>query len=387
MMPSEAMRQTKGTTEKTGPIGLEPTSRAAIHVVQCCLTGANGGLELAALRWAREFKQRGFGSSMVVRTSSPLEKYCTQEEINCQSIDGKAQYFRPKASYCIRQYLKKVKPQSIFVHNLRELWMLAPALIGLKPRPKVLGFAHMFLSAVDKKDPLHRWLYSNVDLLIAMTEAQIEGLKKCLPVEESRYQLIPNWVDLSQFYPSKKARDGENPLVVGFVGRFDPRKGIFEFLEAARLLRDKGLRFVMVGDDTINEQSFKTQAEQFIKDHHLREIVELRPFSENVNEQFRRFDIFAMPSYEESFGLVLIEAMASGLACISTNAGGPPEILDYGRAGLLIDPRSAEALKAAILQLVDDEQKRIEFSQVALERAQTVYSKDRVFEKVLQLLA
>ena len=96
-------------------------------------------------------------------------------------------------------------------------------------------------------------------------------------------------------------------------------------------------------------------------------------------------DVFAMPSYEENFGNVLLEALGSGLPTIGTDAGGTPEILSAGRVGVLCAPRSAESLGDAMTALLDDPARAREFGARARAKALDEYAMDRVFARIRAL--
>lgn len=361
-------------------------------VVQFCLSAAKGGLELSALKLAQDFQSAGVNSICICRTNSFLEEAVIQKSIESFSINPKTTYFNPSTSLKLRKYLARLQPKAIFVHSLRDLWILYPATRGLK-NTKIIGLAHMFVKNVNKKDFFHRLVYSQLNHLITMTKAQKTELQKCLPLPAEKYVLIPNGVDTEKFNPlitSSLAREkwqaSSEEIVVGYVGRLDPMKGVFELFEAAQLLKDiPNLKFVVVGDDTLPEEPTKKKLEILKQEYELNERLLLLPFSSDIPNLMAGFDIFVMPSYEESFGLVLIEAMASGKACISTSAGGPPEILGYGEFGRLITPRSAKALAETIRDLINSPADRKLLGDKARKKAVETYDSLKIFEKIKSL--
>src|SRR5690606_21359606 len=96
--------------------------------------------------------------------------------------------------------------------------------------------------------------------------------------------------------------------------------------------------------------------------------------------------IFIMPSYEESFGLVLIEAMASGVACISTAAGGPLEILEGGRVGLLAQPKSSASLTEQLRKLISQPELRKQLAEAGRKKAVETYDSRIVFQRLKDLI-
>jgi glycosyltransferase involved in cell wall biosynthesis len=363
-------------------------------IAQLCFSKAKGGLELSALKLTEDFHREGFKSVCICRTGTFLAETAAAKNLTTFGLNPHSGYFSPSTSLKLRRFIKDRGVTAVFVHTLRDLWLLTPALWGL-PKVRVVGFAHMFISDVNKKDFFHRLMYASLDRLVVMTLAQKEGLLKCLPVPDEKYLLIPNGVDTRKFSPGPKdegilrqwgVENGET--VVGYVGRLDPQKGVFEFAEAAASLKHRrDLKFIMVGDDTLPSQPTKNRLIARLSELGLRDRLKLIPFNDQVPALMRNFDLFVMPSYEECFGLVLIEAMATGLACVSTQAGGPPEILDHGTKGMLIPPRSAEALTGAITELLEHPQKRKSLGEEARKRAVEVFDSRLVFEKIKSLVS
>jgi glycosyltransferase involved in cell wall biosynthesis len=107
---------------------------------------------------------------------------------------------------------------------------------------------------------------------------------------------------------------------------------------------------------------------------------------DNVPEILAVADLFVMPSYEENFGNVLLEAMMMGKPCIATNSGGTPDILEGGRCGLLVEPRSTGALQEGVLRLLEDGSLRSTLAERAAHRARTVYDLEVVTGRVESLL-
>ena len=151
------------------------------------------------------------------------------------------------------------------------------------------------------------------------------------------------------------------------LGRLDPQKGQEEFLRALPLVLEQrpDVCFVIAGDETSGEEGYKRYLINLSYELHVNEHVHLFPFTEDVAEFMAAIDIFVLPSYRETFGLVLIEAMAMEKPVIATDAGGVPEIVEDGRDGLLVPPRDEKALAEAILLLLENSSLRRSLSKRA----------------------
>jgi len=117
------------------------------------------------------------------------------------------------------------------------------------------------------------------------------------------------------------------------------------------------LELWLVGDGEL-----RRDIEELVKQLGLEEKVKFFGVRSDVPELLSQADIFVLSSDYEGFGLVVAEAMAAGLPVIATAIGGIPEILEGGRAGILVPPKDVDALAKAIVELARDEKKRAELS-------------------------
>lgn len=181
----------------------------------------------------------------------------------------------------------------------------------------------------------------------------------------SRYEIIPNGVDLERFQgatPRPELADG-TPTIL-FVGRLDERKGFPTLLRAFARLRRQGIvaRLVIVGAASDRQRG---QYEQLIAAAEIPDIVFTGyvPMSE-LPRFYQAADLVCAPSRGgESFGMVLIEAMAAGKPIVATRIAGYQELVEHGREGLLVEPNDSEELAAALRLLLGDPGWRDEMGQ------------------------
>jgi glycosyltransferase involved in cell wall biosynthesis len=181
-------------------------------------------------------------------------------------------------------------------------------------------------------------------------------------MESSDLVVIPNGVDFKKFSPTRRSEslrlelfgaDSGRP-VIGVIGRLDPQKGQLEFLQAAeRVLKEvPEAQFVLIGRPNRGEVKYFSQLKDFINQRGLTKSVRWIDHLDDVGAAFASLDLFVLPSYKEAFGNVLVEAMASGVPIVATQAGGPSEMIQSGRTGILVPPRNVEALSTAILEFL-----------------------------------
>lgn len=166
--------------------------------------------------------------------------------------------------------------------------------------------------------------------------------------------------------------------VVSFIGRLETRKGVIDLARAIpRVLRSHPhARFRFVG------RSVELSPGLQMVDH-LRSMLASHADSvdfpgpvplEGIPQVLARTDICVFPSIWENFPNVCLEAMSAARGIVGSSAGGMNEILDFGRAGLLVEPRRPELLADAIIELLDHPQRRIELGRAARARVLSEYS-------------
>lgn len=345
-------------------------------------------------KWALHFANHGHKSFLITRSRSPLIQEMANQPVGLCVVRGK-DYLAPQASWQIRQFIKANSITAIYLHSLRDLWILRPALTCM-PQVQVFGFARMFLRGINKKDFMHRFMYRRMERLLAHSHAQLEHLLKCLPIEAEKCQVIPNGVDLSKFQPGTASSDvraslgvtDSNQKLIGLIGRLDRQKGQIELAEAARALRLRfpDARYVFVGGATRGEPSIREQLERIIQESKLGEVIQFTEFRKDVAAVMRALDILVMPSYEESFGNVLIEAMACKRVCLGTRAGGVPEIIEHHKTGVLVEPQNSQSLAEGIAYLLDHEEHAQKMIATAYEKVLRQYDIERVFAQVASFL-
>ncbi|MGE0761998.1 MAG: glycosyltransferase family 4 protein [Bdellovibrionales bacterium] len=334
----------------------------SISVAQMNLSGAWGGMEMSTLKIAQHFQRRDFKSFVITSVASPLAKEAAKAGLHVIEIAGEG-HFAPKASWRLRQQLRAQGISVVMVHQLRNLWILRPALWGM-PDVRVIGFARMFLKDIKKTDFLHRHLYLRIEKMVTLSQVQCQAIEPCLPLPHDRYVVIPNGVDTERFHPrhrNEEMRLSEfgatgREAVIGVIGRLDPQKGQMEFINAAALVLKKypRTRFVVVGEETVGEPGYAERLRQKARDLGIAERVLFLGHRTDTPKVMASLDVFVMPSYEEAFGNVVLEAMASGVPVIATKAGGPLDIVrdDWGQ---LVAPREFKPLAEAIMRYLDDE--------------------------------
>lgn len=361
--------------------------------LQTCLSNAWGGLEMVAFEIALKMKVNGHFVTTVCPPGSPLETKLKQAGLDCITVDRKSKYFDWKAVRVIRRALKTGRYSAVLVEQMNELWQVVPALWRLRDI-RLVGISHTFLG-IQKKDFGHRLLYKRMDCLIALTEIHKQNLLKSLPVRENAVEILPNSVDLEKFSPTRKSEElrrqfltSADELLIGVVSRIDMGKGVYQVVLVADLLKKWGIPFklIMVGNETAGEEGTKAQLEVEIAARGLKNHVLLVGHRSDIETVMASLDILLMPSPVETFGRVLIEAMASGVAIVASGGGGVPNIIHNDENGLLVKPLSAEEMAGAIATYYRDPEKRRRLAQTGLKNAHEIYDYRKLDQRLYEML-
>ena len=195
------------------------------------------------------------------------------------------------------------------------------------------------------------------------------------------YKVIPNGVDVDRFrraVPLARWQDGTRNVL--FVGRLEPRKGLLDLLKAFRILRKTGCecRLLVVGSGPQERE-----ARRYVLTRRLGGVEFLGRVSDDEKAQlFKTADVYVSPATgRESFGIVLLEAMAAGTAIVCSDIHGYKGVVRRGREGLLVPPRTPKALAAAVGQLLADDELRHRMGRQGTARAED-FSWERVAARV-----
>lgn len=207
-------------------------------------------------------------------------------------------------------------------------------------------------------------------------------------VGELNWSVIPNAVEFPVIpLEERPARAPGAPVTFLFIGTLRPLKGLYELIDAARILRDRGgeprARFLIVGGGREDEEAA-------IRAHYAKdptgtvEFAGVRRGEEKI-DAFRQADALLLPSHTEGQPLVILEAFAAGLPVIATTVGAIPEMIGEGTHGFLIPPRDPEAIARAVSRLAADPalRQRMGETNQALFREQ--YTLERYVERVDEL--
>ncbi|MBO9709335.1 MAG: glycosyltransferase [Caulobacter sp.] len=204
-------------------------------------------------------------------------------------------------------------------------------------------------------------------------------------VPAGRVHFVPNAVKPPAVTASPFADPGRPPRIVA-AGRLHPKKGFDVLVAALALLRDRGLAFDC---EIAGEGDERPKLEGLITQHGLGERVRLVGWRGDVAGFLAQGDVFAFPSYQEGFPLVLLEAMSVGLPVASSAIPGPVEMIEDGQDGRLVPPGDPAVLADALAGLIDAPDRAVAMGQAARAKVLAEYGPEslkRRLDAVLNLM-
>jgi len=280
--------------------------------------------------------------------------------------------------------LRRWKPQLAYVSSATSLSHVPR--LRLIDIPIVLQ-VHELGSALEWFERANPGLILSIpDRYVAVSDAVAGDLVNLLGVPSGDVRVIAPYV-LGPV-PDATWRDkGAHrvPLVVGGAGNPHWTKGTDLWLLAAREAVDKlgadRLRFVWVG---YRDNRAGLQFRTMISKLDLDDVVELVPETDRPFDQFARFDIFAMSSWEDAFGLAVLETMAMGIPVVCfSRTGGPAEMVDG--AGIVIPEMSPGRMADAIVDLAESPQKRLRIGSACAARVRDRYQRQTYLDAMTEV--
>ncbi len=325
---------------------------------------AYAGTERHILDLAGSLPAQGVGVGIACPSPSPLAERAEKLGVPVTPI-AKNGLLDKVALKSLRGLFKENAVDVIHVHNGRTA-MLAAVAHRLARRGHCVSTQHFINPSRVNRTGIkavlsrvaHNWVSNHTDRFIAISRAVERGMAERDDGQPGRIFIIPNGIadfDANSITPSWKIRQElgigpQTPLVVSAT-RLVPEKAVDSLIDAMAQLRTKHpTACCAIAGEGGERQALANRIEHL----GLSDSVRLLGFRNDVASIIAAGDVFVLPSVNEPFGLVLLEAMALSKPVVSTAAGGPLEIVEEASTGLLVSPRRPDALADAIGRLLSD---------------------------------
>jgi glycosyltransferase involved in cell wall biosynthesis len=338
-----------------------------------------GGVHRVTSMLAEGLQARGHQVVVLGRPHSRLQQ--TLEGVAPFEPILKGMDLHPRTLWQARQALRRHGAQVVLTLMKKDVRTTAPA-------AWTLGIPVVVRHANDR--PLRGGVYNRLwfgslpAAHVANSAATRSTLLRSAPwLRAERVSVIHNGVDPEPYAGARPAALGPPPgaLVIGFVGRFDLRKGLLDLARAwpavAAALPQAHLVLVGKGPAEAAVRALLAQAPR----------VHWPGFRRAVPAVLAALDLLAAPSHWEGFGLIAAEGLAAGVPVVAADASSIPEIVRDGVEGRLVPPRDPAALAAALIGLAQDPEARRRMSAAGPERVRQAFSPAIMLDRYETLLA
>jgi glycosyltransferase involved in cell wall biosynthesis len=333
----------------------------------------------------RALAARGHAVYLAVRPESPLREplagvIASWHEMPLRnSLDL-------QSAHAIAALVNQHGIELVHAHMGRDYLVAALALRHAR-RARLVLTRHHYLPL--KRNLVYRWLLEDVAAVIAVSDSVRESVMGRLGLPPERVHTIPNWIDPARFQPIDREaaramfrlRGG---LAVACVGQITEAKGQEEFIRAAARIGQMRLdvQFLIAGEEGERGTPFTNHLKRLAHSLGIGERVTFMGYVRHVPQLMAAVDIVVVPSWDEGFSLVTVEALAARRAVIASNVGGISGIIKDNVTGLLFPARDAQALSNKMLWALSDAPLRDRLGAQGQRDVYMRFGRDQVIDRI-----
>jgi glycosyltransferase involved in cell wall biosynthesis len=349
-------------------------------ILEICLSPDLGGLELYMMRASHYLN-----AISVIGKKTKLEQYYENTQFAYYKL-GRFDFIR------LAKIIDENSIDVLHLHWTKDIPIAILAKLFSSRKTKIVQSRHMTMTRF-KDDFYHRFLYKNMDRMLAVTQQVKMQIEKFVPFEicpkvDVLYIGAQQPVIISE--EEKKSRREQLGLdesfTVGIVGRIEPQKGQYVVIDAVETLIKQGVdaRALIVGH-AMSDEYLNTLSKDVVM-RGLKDRIIFTGFTREAQALMQLCDVMVLATENETFGLVLIEAMMCGVCVVASDSGGPLEIIDDGVNGLLFKTFDSNDLTDKLVQLHRDSILREKYSMSGKQKAMDIFEDQKQFEKLRIIL-
>jgi len=364
-----------------------------MKIIELCLSPDLGGLELYMYRCCRELGKTA-DVIPLVSGSGRLAERLKQEGMEPRVVTRRNRALPLLAARRLAHLIDKEGIDIVHLHWTKDLPLATFAKSFSRRKPMLVSTRQMQITR-PKRDPYHDFLYQQLDLNITITKALAEDMRSFLnPELADRVTTLYYGVAPPQTFLEEAARRvlraelgiGEETFLVGLIGRIKAYKGQHLLVEAIgkALSQGEDVAALIVGHAM--EPEYLAELKRKVADNGWSDRILFRDFVEQPQVLMQACDTVVLTTVEETFGLVLVEAMRAGVAVVGSDRGGVPEIIDHEKTGLLFRSGDAEDLYLQLERLWQDRQYCQQLATVGKAKADELFNEEKHFAQLRELL-
>jgi glycosyltransferase involved in cell wall biosynthesis len=229
-----------------------------------------------------------------------------------------------------------------------------------------------------------------LDRIITVSQSSAKDTNLFFKVPPDKMRVVYNGIDTEIYKDNEEASQNRDGLIM-VANTDDRKKGVLYLLQALQLLKNDGIKLTIV-DDAARHSSYiedvgplPSYGSKLVNKLNLDGMVHFtgRLTREELSQHYSAAQIAVVPSLYEGFGIPAAEAMACGTPVVATSGGALPEVI--GDAGILVPPANADALAAAIKQLLNDKQAQRQMSEAGKKRVREKFNWEQAARRTLEV--
>ena len=368
-----------------------------MNVLELCLSAGLGGLELYVFRSSEALANSQLNKNTVtavLKQSSKLDEY--YKDHSSFNIKYIKHFFSPLPLFNAIKLAAIIDSNNIDVIHMhwgKDLPLAAFAKFFSRRKPALVYTRQMMITRA-KNDFYHNFLYRQLDLMLTITK-ELEGLcKNFIPLFADKITTLyygvkkPEQMLDENSIQQQREKIGftKNDFIAGLIGRLEESKGQHLLIDAIHTAKQNGhdIKALIVGHEM--NPDYRNQLKNQASSLGVLDNIVFQDFTSKPQQLMQLCDCIILASGQETFGLVLPEAMRAGVAVIGSNGGGVPEIIDHENTGLLFETKNANSLYHQLERLYLDTDFKNELSAQGKKSADARFDNALHFQKLEQHL-
>lgn len=310
----------------------------------------SGGAERQICGLAAMLTKAGYPCRLITYSDKHFyEPYIRQKGVDYQYLPELLN--KNTRVFKVAKYVRQYKPDVVisFLPSVNKTMCLAKFFFNAK----LVVSERNNNTCITRGDMIQFNLYRMADAIVPNSNSQGKFISNNFPFLSKKVHPIINFVDVNRFTPSVTPVRNENLRVVT-VARYAHQKNVLTYLKAVRMVKDMGLNlhFDWYGD----KKCYATYYAEIEKEYQQLDIADymtLHNPNQKIEEEYRKADIFCLPSLFEGYPNVVAEAMSCELPILCSNVYENPYIVEEGVNGFLFDPNNVEEIANAIKKMAE----------------------------------
>lgn len=364
---------------------------ANMKILELCLSPSFGGLEIYVCR-AVAALSGDHETIAVTLPDSPIHDWLQAHGHEVRTLRTRCPRLPLRAAARLAAMVDELQVDVVHVNWGPDLALGALAKRLSRRRPRLVYTRHMLMNR-SKRDLYHDLVYGQYDWIMAISRDMEQGLRQHLsPQYTNRIQQLYCGVPAPSVWIGNDERTAlrdewgfpAEAFVAGVFSRLKAAKGQHLLLEAMALLREQGITVhgLIVGSSM--DTAYVTRLRLMVDSLGLQGQVAFRGFVDQPQLWIQACDCLVLPTDRETFANIASEAMRAGVAVVSSDRGGMPEMIEHGSSGLLFESKNPVHLAEQLRLLFEDPSQRAALAAAGRQRADRLFSIERQFPTLVQ---